>query len=264
MESQVDWLTVTARDPSAEALIREIGLSAIRDESDTGEKVGNWRFQGYVGAHSGHVQFGTRPDGSILRLSSAAAAERWQRVASDAVHCTRIDLCVTIVPTPANPTLGSEVWSSLVAHADLLSRPARLRSINSPAALQTINVGARTNPSYGRVYDKEAESSDSYYAGAWRFEVESKQEDAQALFSTLRRLDAPSEWIASYVARWFAKRGQAPLWDYEDSEGRLNVHRSETDDERAIRWLEHSVRPVVLRLVERGRRDDIVQMLGLD
>jgi DNA relaxase NicK len=101
-----------------------------------------------------------------------------------------------------------------------------------------------------RVYDKEAESGEEFYANCTRYEVEfhnnAANDAALYLFSGSR---AQARASASTCWQVFNERGIKLPYDRESEENALLPQRAAaTDIDRKINWLREQVRPTVRKL----------------
>jgi DNA relaxase NicK len=129
----------------------------------------------------------------------------------------------------------------------------------------TLYIGKRSSRVYARLYNKEVESDDAYYEGAWRYECElhnaTATETAQELHYSLFPLE---EAICSAVWSYWHGKGVRPVFDTFPTGMEIVLpRREETTIERSIRWLETQVRPTVAKLVALGYTSSVLDALGL-
>lgn len=161
---------------------------------------------------------------------------------------TRVDYCLDVRLKNPEPKLAMR-WYEDVGKKVIMSREG-----------DTLYLGSRLSPNYGRVYDKSARYGDEAGSGSvWRFEIEAKRVQARRLSNSWRKAIDKTEHISSVISYQFRKwgielplRGQKPQCEIAVSE-----------ECSTTQWLRRSVAPSVARLIEAGRGNEVLQALGL-
>lgn len=261
--ASIDWLTVTNTNPQQFDGLLALGKLCLRHSIALGNAASDWRWKQYKGYHAEGVSFGERDDSVILQLSGCMA-EEWATTAYNyATNCSRIDLAVTVQYAEQRKGIADGVYSQGNEWQDKRGQGPGFTLVTNSAGGSTCYVGARISDIYGRVYDKWAETRRAEYARCWRWEMECKGEVAKRCADSLIAHPARAGAIASTVHRYFARRGAEPDWSV-DTDSIKVVHIRPTSDERTrLRWLREQVRPAVAWLCERGKKQEVVDALGL-
>lgn len=115
--------------------------------------------------------------------------------------------------------------------------------------------------SFGRIYDKYAESKDDFYRSSVRYEVEMKGAYAKALADRLSQDHREQQNVAAHLQRFFANRG-IDLGLTDEHCLSLGAPVNGYNHARELRWLAAQVRPTVQRLVNCGMAHEVFQALG--
>lgn len=269
-EGGVDYLTCTAQKGNGDEQLLHLGtqlLDACHVESWT---IRPWQFKGYSGFSGGPVVIATREDSTLLKLSSAYAAEFWQEAAKHATNSSRVDLQLTYKMESA---ASIEIQRILKAIRSFRSKhkggPTLGVRLEEPGGM-TIYLGKRTSDRFGRIYDKGAESGLDHYKDCIRLEV---QFNNQLAWSTVLTLVAwqnkfPAnksnsrliEEVRGHVIPYFSERG-LPQEFTSTRQSLLRSARSKTNVQSQLEWLRQGVSPSIKKLVMRGFAQDVVNSL---
>jgi DNA relaxase NicK len=126
----------------------------------------------------------------------------------------------------------------------------------------TIYLGKRTSEKCGRIYDKYAESGDSYYLNSLRHEVEFKGDAAKIVSQTIYGSDFESPALASCLQGFFSDRIGSLTW-LDDNCTTIVVPRARPSIDSRLRWLRESVRPSIRDLVGVGMGQAVLDSLGI-
>ena len=221
-----------------------------------------WRFKGYVGRKCGQLSYGEREDGVILMASGKLASDVWLDTVPLAERVTRIDLAVTIEIAKADPELAQMCYDWIKSNHSL--KPNLSYSfITNIKRGDTLYIGRRTSPLFGRLYDKGAEGGDMPMGKLWRYEIEIKKPISTPLAHSLVTEVNPSDWIKSYVYKWFEERQVPPLFNKGKNYAPLEIEATVSDDDRTIKWLTDQVKPALVKLAKKGKFNEAVDALGL-
>lgn len=271
IESQPDYLRVSAHGADAAQNMLDLAMGVLEEERQRGNKVKPWRLLGYEGAHCGRVSYGQRDENStILDLSGDGAKQYLAPALSLADAVTRLDLAVTWCSTPPDPYLGPNAHTLACQWWERDRRRAKPSTTNDAAGGYTFYLGARTSENFLRVYNKEAESiasqdkaSAERYAGCWRYELEVKGPLAQNLAQTVDDQQDQASYIQNYLYTFCDQHGIPPAFPQLGKQALLPGFRRRSDDDVSIRHLGRNVRPTLSRLIEHGREKDALAALGL-
>jgi hypothetical protein len=261
----VDWITCTATSSPGRQNLTSLWAKYSAKMSALGETTKKSGFQGFQGALCGPLFFGRREDTLLLRISSGLADEVFPLIAWSEVKCTRIDLQVTVRLAVYDGSIAEDLAWRRAHNNEHLGQPLTptQRLVKGYGAGDTLYIGSRTSPRYGRIYDKQKESPAEAYDRCWRFEIEYK------------RVMAPKvvEWLMAQSDRSWAiveaVKGQCEQWDIECptvAKGSLipgSIGRRTFDNDRALNWLRTQVAPSVERLLGTCDIDDILGALNL-
>jgi DNA relaxase NicK len=253
LESGVDWLTATSADPAVCDRLRHVCGRALRQEVDAGADLRSWSWNSYHGYTAGQVAIGARHDGTIVRLSGAAAAGWWSWVTDAGARPSRLDVQATVSGVPAGFDLASWHERQAAESGPRNGRPISRQLVLQDGTGQTLYLGRRQSDCFARVYDKHSEQPRSYPAGCWRYELEYKRSFAVAVAEELRGHATAYDAVRSLVWSWFSGHGVVPVYRNDASPIRVTVQRSETDDARRLAYLRSVLLPMCERLAKHGQ-----------
>jgi hypothetical protein len=107
------------------------------------------------------------------------------------------------------------------------------------------------------------ESKQEEYRDAWRWEIEYKGDAASDVAGALQEYGNPSQTALAYVWHQYERWGIPPVWGLKATIPAPSRIPNKSDDERRLAWLAVQVAPVVRKLLDRGRRADVLEALGL-
>jgi len=262
-ESRLDWLTGTIGLEGRRAEARDVAAELLSAAAKRGDEPKQQHWQGYAGLGTKHIFFGNRPDGSLIRLSEVSADEGLTPLAPLLTHISRLDCCLTLDTEEDRAAIIREALELARASPRRWGTPSDTKLIDHSRKGLTAYFGSRTSARYGRVYDKSRECDTHGYAHALRYECEFKgvlgPRAADRLAASVDRRGDVDSIVRGEFARWNVPcRGQ-PL----RSGVHLEYQRPPTDTDRRLRWLAVEVRRTVAKLLEAGKRDEVMHALGL-
>ena len=269
LDSAVDWLTVTApRGAAAESLIA-LSDGLLHQSVAEGNRLFLFKSMGYHGRKAGGVSVGRRHDGTILTLSSGAAALSAIPFLGGEYHVTRLDLQITCVDESVNASRAEIAYHLMQSRRKKAGRPvdASLR-LNSSGG-QTLYLGSPKSDRLGRLYDKGIEKKIAEAGACWRYELQLRRKPAEVTARAVYQSKARHDSIAALVADYFSSRGvivpdtQTGTTQHPLQHEALYYSKRETDDDRSLRWLSTFVASTVKRLVDSGKRAEVLRALGL-
>lgn len=257
----VDWMTLTTKDPQRALEWAEAFSAVAAQEQTRGHKWGDARFFGYVGQSCGHVFYGKRSDGALVRLSSAIAEECGALFSPDACHCTRIDLQVTVELATAAPYLLERMYEAATEAPKKVGRAVGYTLIKASDGSRTLYVGSRTSARYGRIYDKGMEQTLGQPGKLMRFELEVKDDLADQAVSMLYGNAEADRTILWLLQDFFEQRGIPVLWQTAQLAEGFKVPRIPIDDASSLRWIAGPVAKTVARLMHTVGPDRTVRAM---
>lgn len=271
IESQVDWLTVSAHGKDSASNMLDYARSLAKEEKAKGNRERRWRLMGYEGTHTGAVEYGQRDqESTILRLIGDSAERHLSVALSLADQITRVDYAVTSRATPPDPHYGRNAYT--LAEMFYASHPQAARPwfTGDASGGYTCYVGARESETFLRVYNKEEETraqddkeGTERYRACWRVELESKASMAAALANLAS--DAPDRpaVVLRYLDAYCQAHGIPPPFMVGRPMSLLPGFRRRADAESRLRHLSRNVKPTVDWLREAGELDRALTALGL-
>lgn len=265
----VDWLTATVPRDGRHGPLKEFARSIMQDEASNGNNERNWKGQGYHGVTCGAVSFGVRATDAILRLSSHAAAIHYRKAILLTDNVSRMDLQLTATDSTNQADRAHLAYYQVDSAPRKGGRPptASLRINNTGG--QTLYIGSRASDKLGRLYDKGVEKKSAEKGALWRYEVEYKRHEAKRISERASQEEFDNACIAANVVHYFSTRGvtvpMVAAFDessFERARAEYKLDR-ESDDERSLRWLNQFVASTVRRLIESGRRSEVLRALGV-
>lgn len=263
VEVGVDWLTATFTHGRPSAAIATLADRWQRDRSLDGFDLKPWAWNGYRGSVVDGITWGTRDDGSIIRLSGKFARQHYLAATSFATNISRIDVQLTAY-NPVWPSgLATSINQGVAGHPMVLSGQTQTTLTRHTPAGETLNIGSRSSNRYYRIYDKAAESKGEYEQGTWRYEIEYKADRAYRLAKRLERGLTNDNQILELLSQAFAEYNViTPIVSKPIGWKERDVVRT-TDDQRRLEWLRSCIRPCVIRMHEAFSADVLAEALGL-
>jgi DNA relaxase NicK len=130
----------------------------------------------------------------------------------------------------------------------------------------TCYVGSRKSQQFARIYNKAAESGEERYQNCWRYEVQLKNDLATKAAAIFAEVEYTQQTMAAiFVRQWLRRRNVSTPWRSEAELTALpTIDPKNTDVERTLDWLRHTVAPSLRRLKKLGLYDSILEALDLD
>lgn len=226
IESQVDYLTVSAHGHDRASNLLDLAHAIAKGEKAKRNRERRWRLMGYEGTHVGACEYGSRDTSSaILRLSGNLAAERMLHVLSAADQVTRCDIAVTWRAEPPDPYHGKIALAQAEEWYELHPKAALPWAVHDASGGFTLYVGKRRSENMLRVYNKEAESRDEgddelvrRYRSCWRYELETKGTVAGRLADVVLNHDDPPGFVQGYIHAYAMAHGITPPFPWTATE----------------------------------------------
>ena len=261
-----DYLRVTSKDEAGAAWIVETAQALIARHERAGDTRKKGGLQGFAGVACGPVFFGRKEGLFLLQTSGPLASEVIPTMPLMRLNVTRLDVQVTVELANPCPELAELIaFARLEEYKDANKkmRPAQNLRLGFGKG-DTLYIGSRVSPRFGRVYDKGAESKEAAPGYVWRFEVEFKGIVAPEVANYFIGAGYGNEALMAVCA------GQFGEWKVPVPVGvpgvlvAGSIGRREIDNDRSLGWLQAQVRPTIERLLGSVSRDEIEVALGLD
>lgn len=271
IESQVDWLTVSAHGRDAASNMLDLARGLAKEEASRGNRKRSWRLMGYEGYHVGRIEYGQRDrESTILRLIGDPANGCLGVALSLADQVTRLDIAATYRADPPDPNLGQEAYHAALAFHEEHPGSALISRISDSAGGSTTYIGRRQSDSFFRLYNKEAEcralndeAGYERYRSCWRFELEAKAALAKRLAEVVADREDRADYIRGYLMSFVEAHGIEAGFLADQPVALLPGFRRRSDAESRLRHLARNVAPTVKWLGENGHADDALRALGL-
>lgn len=264
----IDYITVTARTKNALERLQEIAFALIEVELSQGAISKQWYQSGYVGFSVGHVQYGERYDGCIVRLGGPVAHAHWQRVYEAADNCSRLDTQATFRVTEDPAKVCERHYVELRRWRKNFKRAPKLSRITDDEGGYTVYSGRKVSDVMGRIYTKFAQSACKQFEQSVRYEVQFNHRRAKSVANAIIAGSLRIADIAFSTLEFFSERGAAlrPLLEWlgkQTSIEVLNPRVLKSDCEKLLQWIGKQVRPSVRLLLARGLRREVSLALGI-
>lgn len=251
IESRLDWLTMSSRDPSACASLLEWRDRRFAVLGEEGHREKSYTAYGRAFRSRAQVAIGVGRSDVIAQFSGPEAQRGFADCINWATNVSRIDLAVTgRFDTPTDTVAEGEYRAAQTAPRGR-GRRSELTLILSEDRGDTLYVGSRTSDALGRLYNKWKESRSAEYTGCWRWEVQYRRGQALATARALQASQAPQAQVQATVSSWFRGRGVRAAFGSSAVPLDNRVASRPSDDERWLAWARKSVQPRAKQLVAR-------------
>lgn len=258
----VDYITATVKSKSDSYQLVWLGTELFRTQGLYGNRPRPFGMSGFKGWKCGAVDTATRDDEYMLRVSGGAAASAWKQIVPLADHVSRLDLQATVKVTSGTTRRIERHRRAARAHATKMHDKPIVRWVADHRGGYTLYLGARESICFGRIYDKYAHTQLDHYRDCVRYEVQYHNKLATSLATGLSRESSSLSHTAAYISQFFRGRGVALDLPWDDK-ATYCCSRPRSDDEKTLGWIEASVRPSVIRLVDAGKGEEVLRALGL-
>lgn len=253
----IDYLTVTTKtDVETAVLLSE--LLSLKSATEL-YKLPNypWSFKGFKGRAFEGMRYGVRGEEGIVMLSGETCQHLWEKVAPLRSKCTRIDMAVTITLADRDIHVAQDAYTEFVEASTGVGS-----IVTSSKGGSTAYVGSRQSQFMGRIYDKGAEQAGEV-GMIWRYELECKKPQSEAIVARLLQTEDVSAFIFSYVSRWFESRGISPRWLATGVYDAIELQAEVSTPNKQLEWLRTQVRPTVGKLINAGLEESVREALAL-
>lgn len=263
IEANVDYFTTSSVDSRTTTLLMLKAENIAYQEEQNGNFIRPWKMYGYHGWRCGAVEYGWRPDGAIVRVSSGLASETWYDLWQLTNRCSRIDvqgtICSGLVVNDEIEAMRVEVEKHYDGRED---GPTRTMWTTSDGGC-TLYIGKRQSLCYFRAYNKAVESGLDYYHGALRLELELKKGATSFAIAHLQNAESVPAGCLELIAGYLADRGIPNSLASYGPRSYYERRLTTSDAIRACEWLRSSIKPTVEELCSKGLLLDVLNALGL-
>jgi hypothetical protein len=266
--SGIDYITMTMKNDNPQVTLWKRNCLIYLEEISTegGDIVVSKRL-GYDGNSSGGSFVGERERDTIATFSGQDAKRAHLLLYHNDLHIARLDVQCTY-QFDVNQVDIAKLARDATIRDNMKVGAARQRNATLIEDLRggaTCYVGQRTSQQFARIYNKEAESGNSAYANAWRYEVQLKNSLASQTAANFSKNEyTQEEYAAVFVKHWLRHRGIPTPWKAKGEILPLpRQERTPNEVELKLQWLRESVRPALRVLLKYGLIDDILDALGL-
>jgi hypothetical protein len=269
IDSAVDWLTVTAKRGDAADALSALAHGLLHQSLGEGNFLQSFRANQYRGERAGNVTHGRRYDGTIVTLTSREAARSAVLLLKEDVHVTRLDLQITCSDDSRYINRAEDYYRSMQMDNKRRGRPLSSELWLNSGGGKTLYMGSKHSDVIARLYDKGIESKVAQAGECWRYEVQYRRKPATHITNAIRESQSVDDTIAAFVTAYFSDRG-LPVPQTERDWAALAIQlkdslysKDNSDEARKLRWLAANVAKTVKRLVDSGKRDEVLRALGL-
>lgn len=270
LESGIDWLTVTApRGQYADSMIA-LAEPLLHEQLDQGNRVSLWKGSGYHGRTSGAVSLGVGREGSIVTLKSREAACNAEPFLRGDYRVTRLDLQTTCFDESKMAHRWEVEYALVQSSKKRSGRPISAHLRLDSRGGSSLYLGSPKSDIIARGYDKGIEAKIAQAGECQRFEVQYRRRYAKLQAHRLNQSKDTAHYIAHTVTTFFKARGVSVPRVKKGAPERLDEYealyskRAASDEERSLKWLGTLVRPSIERLIDSGKRAEVMRALGLD
>lgn len=245
----IDWLTLTSKESTRGVEWHEAFAACASLEQAKGHKWLNARRMMYVGESCSGCFWGRSEQGWMVVLSGHCAQDYATLFEPDAVHCTRVDLQVTLSPHPEQPLFIEKTYEACAIWRPMNGRPPKYGIVKDTEGGRTLYVGSRTSLQFGRLYDKGIEQKAHLPGSLLRYELEIKAEYADQAIALLWG-EADTEGVILHLLKDFFEQRHVPCpWTARPGEYKFVAPAVTPDDAGSLKWLRGPVATVVERLL---------------
>lgn len=261
----VDYLTVTTSNDAAKRNLFGVYTRGVAQAERLGDARKKAGFQGFMGEQCGPWFYGRREELWLLRISGPVAGDSFHDLPWPALNCSRIDLQITVQLPAYVGTIAEDIGAARFQAAT--SRKIKLIPAQDLKVKygngDTLYIGSRESPRFGRIYDKDKQSKDERYANCWRFEIEYKKVVAPEIVRYLLQEKELAPAVGAAVTGQLEAWGVPTHFGYPNRLVAGSIGRREYDSERSMKWLREQVAPTIEKLLATVDRESIEEALGL-
>lgn len=264
LSAGVDWITCSAPEGRQGNLLREYGIELLMRDAQQGNRVGPFHRGVYYGGSTKHIGVGEHGGRTLVEISGALANDEYPELLQLADRVSRIDIQVSVRQEPYDKMLALRAWSKSAVRASQEGRPPDYDLYARRSKGSTLYIGEGASRFRARLYERWFKEPCDENRDVWRYEVQARRERALQVAGLIPPGDEATAWSEAFVHQHFASRGVPPIFDAGATVSLSPLPAPVTDRDKAIKWLAHSVRPVMNRLDGWGALDQALRVLGVE
>jgi hypothetical protein len=262
----VDYLTCTTKTEKRGSLLYAAGHQLVEQEAALGNEVSRFQWKGYQGFRCGSVAIGTRPEDSMVQVSSELADATWQTLVPLSTGISRIDLQITALLDQPHPGMWRNAFKHRYERSGTQRRAESVKLIACDKSGDSCRFGSVRSNRWGRGYDKGLESDCAPAGQLQRWEMQLRNRAARfaahALFNEHYWRACVIRQVCSFFETWgvvLPDVGDGIPWNGVEVAcvDRMPQHQRQLD------WLSRVCRPVCDSLVDQGHLLNVLTRLGL-
>lgn len=259
----VDWLTCTSKRVGVSNELEDYGVRLLTKETAGAGQVRPAVRLGYKGHRNDAVFLGSRPGDVMLQVSGPSCTALAQQAITRSTNVSRIDFQVTVWTEGEQCDLAGWTFRQLQLSARDRQWPRNFSLIASEPSGDTLSINRRVSDSFGRLYDKTAESNLGPARLLWRYEVELKGKAARRQAARLRERGAHPTHVSRLVHDWYTKTGVQPAFARVEHEDALQPNLA-PPTRSVLDWFRQSLSITVSKAIREHGRQAVLEALGLD
>lgn len=265
--SGVDWISATlGREEIDNQTWLYDAIHALEEVQSVGNTYRRRSLLGFDGWESGGCFVGSNDKLHYAQFAGSYAHQAYTYLEHPKVHCSRIDLQVTIQYSDELLKEGRYQYARALRHNKALPthRQRKIHLFAGSDGGDTVYVGSPSSEQRGRIYNKDKQSNDTAYKRSWRYEAVYRNQYADHVY---RRCISEgvevNTSIIQTVVEFFRERGISIL-GLGDWQGRpVSVTKAaDTDVERKLRWIRNQVVPTIRKLAELGYAEELMEAIA--
>lgn len=257
-----DWLTCTSSPKGVSDALEDAAMAELYKEKAEHGQVRSALRLGFSGHQGDGIFCGRRDSLRMVILSGPRCTPLAKQFIPLATNVSRLDLQVTVWTEGEVPHLAEWSYKKLNGVAPRRGTPSKLLFIQGRPAGETLNVGSRVSDSYGRLYDKAAESKLGEPRTVWRYECEFKRAYAKRFAVALAEAERTETYAIGRVHEWWTKKGLQPSF-CNTGEQLDAVRPLMVPSRNVLTWFRESLQKTVSRAISQHGPEAVIDALNL-
>lgn len=259
----VDWLTCTSKRVGVSNALEDFGVRVLKEELAGSGRILPANRLGFKGHRNDAVFLGNRPGDVMLQISGPSCTPLVREAITLSTGVSRIDFQVTVWTEGEACDLAGWTFRRLSSADHEGYRPRNFSLIASQPSGDTLSINRRVSDSYGRLYDKTAESSLGPARLLWRYEVELKGRAARRQATRLKEHGAHPTHVSRLVHDWYTRTGVRPAFARVEHEDALQPILA-PPTRSVLDWFRQSLSITVSKAIREHGRQTVLEALGLN
>lgn len=258
----IDWLTCTSKRVGVSNALEDFGVQVMQEQIRRGRAITAAKVLGFKGHRVEHVFLGSRTDDVMLQLGGTSCSPLAREAITLSSNVSRIDLQVTVFSEGEQCNLAKWTHDQLVRVSDVNGAVRNFSLISSWPSGDTLSINRRCSDSFGRLYDKTAESGLGPPRLLWRYEVELKGRAARLQAAQLAKYGARPTHVSRRVHEWYTMKGVQPAFARVEHEDALQP-LIDPPTRSVLDWFKQSLSITVAKAIRQHGRAPVLDALGL-